>query len=797
MLTAVISVFAADTIWSGTGTRSNPYLITNVADLKALAQQVNNGTSYRSTFFRQTADIDLSAVRGVVGWVPIGTYGRKGFDGSYDGGNHTISGLYINNSLDGQALFGFVDDSGVVSNVILTNCDISANNHVAAVAGYLAGTVSGCAVRDGKISVAGTFCNGGGIAGSLHEGTISSCMVSGCTIESNYSQTGGIVGAVLNGTVNDCSVDGTSITGGSHMGAIIGASEGGAPTLRNNHYTKSVKGIQGGVDGKDVGANGAVLGDVVTNIIAAPAVAATSAAVTATTTPTVPATPTTTPQATTVTTAVTASATTVTTDKTPSVAAAPAATAAAASVSKAVALPKTGEGYIVKTSGVTKEEKSTAVAPSAGGSAQQQEATDFMGKNFRYISMCDWTPGMRFMVMPEKYDMLVNTFCDATTNAEVSSSSLRHKIMVFKGHEDTPEGRVHVNFTCEETGKNYYYELPSGTFENYCFGKMGVPTLAYLGDVDKARELLIEKTLLTRTQFYRVDTEYDGDGFKEVVVDKNRPVTVKAVGVGTRSYPVKIIVEDENGVQFYQNVAMSKTNSGMRDDEFSVDNEKFLFEGSFEYPEGDMIVSDNVRDYLNSTVHTKYATAMSSKGSGKVRDVKVPKFTGFIIDDIQPIKNTRYFTLTLRESETRRLYYKDVVFKMENVGGSGTDSIAKEDYFGYVFAMGEGVARNTSLETRTAIREGRVIPNMTQEEVEMAMGEAQKKERRNGVEYWLYDRTNSILVVEFNEDNIVKQAKARALNENESKNKKKAAKRKNGRSKQTIAGGNMTTGTPL
>jgi hypothetical protein len=62
--------------------------------------------------------------------------------------------------------------------------------------------------------------------------------------------------------------------------------------------------------------------------------------------------------------------------------------------------------------------------------------------------------------------------------------------------------------------------------------------------------------LLTRTEFFREDTEYDGDGFKEVRYPKNKAVTVKAIGVGTRSFPVKIIVEDENGNQFYQNVAM-------------------------------------------------------------------------------------------------------------------------------------------------------------------------------------------------------------------------------------------------
>ena len=79
------------------------------------------------------------------------------------------------------------------------------------------------------------------------------------------------------------------------------------------------------------------------------------------------------------------------------------------------------------------------------------------------------------------------------------------------------------------------------------------------------------------------------------------------------------------------------------------------------------------------------------------------------------------------------------------------------------------------------------------EEVEMAMGEAQQKERKNGIDYWMYQRTNSILVVEFNEDGTVKQAKARA----DEDAPKKTTKRKNGRASKTIAGGNMTTGTPL
>lgn len=448
--------------------------------------------------------------------------------------------------------------------------------------------------------------------------------------------------------------------------------------------------------------------------------------------------------------------------------------------------------YIVKTKGV----KKTVVKPdklSAAAQEEEPEATDFMGKNFRFYSMCDWKVGMRFMVIPEKYDLLVNTFRDANTNKEVSSGKLRHHIMVYKGHEDMPNGRVHVNFTCEDNNHDYYYELPNGTFDDYCYGKMGVPTLAYLGDVDKARELLLGKQLLTRTQLFRVDTEYDGDGYREVTVDKNKVVEVKAIGVGTRSFPVKIIVEDENGEQYYQNVAMSKTNCGMRDDEFIVDNEKFLFQGSFEFSDANMAVSQDVKDYLNKTIHTKVATSMSSKGSGKVRDIKVPRFTGFVIDEIVPVKNTRYYTLTLRETESRRIYYKDITFTAEDEqGGYDEDS---EDYFGYVFGMGEGEARYTSKETRAAIREGRVIRGMTKDEVLLAMGEPVSKiTDSDGNDMWLYARSNGVVLdVKFDVKGLVKQAKARVGDASKAKSSSSSKKKNVG----GIPGGTMKTGTPL
>ena len=436
--------------------------------------------------------------------------------------------------------------------------------------------------------------------------------------------------------------------------------------------------------------------------------------------------------------------------------------------------------YIVKTKGVKKE-----VVETSQEGTDEAEPTDFMSKNFRYYSMCDWKEGMRFMVIPEKYDLLVNTFYDAATNKEVSNGSLRHCIMTYQGHNMLPNGRVHINFTCEDNGKSYYYLQPYGTFEDYCYTKLGVPTLAYLGDVDKARELLMNQPLLTRTQYFRVDTEYDGDGYRDVVVDKNMLVTVKAIGVGTRSFPVKIIVEDENGNQFYQNVAMSKTNCGIREEGFSYDMDQYSFAGSFEFLGANMTVSSNIREYLNKTVHTKYSTSMSSKGSGKVRDVKVPRFTGFIIDEITPVRNSKYYTLTMRETDSRRVYYKDIVFNEDDIAGGASGQ--RDDFFGYLFGMGEGEARNTSKESRAAIREGRVIAGMTKEEVEMAMGEAFKKTYDSeGGEMWLYARSNDVILdVWFDEKGYVTQAKARRAEDEPAKNmnkNKRSAKSRAGKS---------------
>ena len=402
--------------------------------------------------------------------------------------------------------------------------------------------------------------------------------------------------------------------------------------------------------------------------------------------------------------------------------------------------------YIVKTRGA----KHKAELQLAEAEEQKEEtAADFIGQNFKFYSLCDWQDGMKFMVVPNEFDMVMKIFTDAETDKGVSSMKLRHKIMIYKGHETDIDGRDHINFLCQDDNRMYYYEIPSGSFDDYCFGKLGVPTLAYLGDVDIAREKLIGKDVYTKTREYRIDTEVDGDGYKDVLVDKDMQVTVKAVGVGTRNFPVKIIVEDKEGNEFYQNVAISKTNSGMRDDEFVMDKAKNLFANSFELVEDVMnINSYNYRQFLGKVIHTKFPAKMLNEFSRKIQ--AIPRLTEYQIEAVTPHKNDDKFTLKLKNTTVGSYFYIDMLLD-EHLAEDQTE------YFGYLFALGPGKKVETSEGSRAMIRAGHVGIGFSEDETMMAAGEPDKVVLGDNGRYtWVFQRSNNkVLYVDFDGSGVV------------------------------------------
>jgi len=81
-------------VFSGTGlSDSTAYEIRTPAQLARLAELVNRGDTIARSYFKLTADIDLSAYgsrfNNGKGWIPIGNFSNQ-FSGHFNGNNHTV-----------------------------------------------------------------------------------------------------------------------------------------------------------------------------------------------------------------------------------------------------------------------------------------------------------------------------------------------------------------------------------------------------------------------------------------------------------------------------------------------------------------------------------------------------------------------------------------------------------------------------------------------------------------------------------------------------------------------------------
>ena len=195
---------------TGTGTAADPYLVSTAADFKAMAKNCNAEHKGTGEYFKMTNDIDFGGTADSPAQLPaIGKDGNAqitkiayGFDGTFDGDGHTISGIYHTengNNAEGKynALFGCIDKNGVVKNIIF-----SENNHIT---GY----------------------NYVGSIASLNMGTIENCTNNADITASNFAA-GGICGFMVNGngTVRDCHNHG-NIKAMTYASGICGGSQSG------------------------------------------------------------------------------------------------------------------------------------------------------------------------------------------------------------------------------------------------------------------------------------------------------------------------------------------------------------------------------------------------------------------------------------------------------------------------------------------------------------------------------------------------------------------------------------------
>lgn len=316
----------------------------------------------------------------------------------------------------------------------------------------------------------------------------------------------------------------------------------------------------------------------------------------------------------------------------------------------------------------------------------------FLFTNFPYRSLCDWQEGMRFMVIPEEKDAFLRTLTDSITGREIGTNDLKHKILTYRGHEYTSRGYEHLNFYCEETKRPYYMELRNISFSSYCnkIDNGGVRALAYLGDVDKARELLIGKDLFTRGNIFFQDDSSPSSPAKEVPLAEDSQVKVEAVGVGTRDFPVKIVFRAPDGNLYFQLVAMSHINCTLLPDNFYREHAKHKFVNSFAFESKTGKKSATMSAKLVGKKVNARQTVTLKNADGA--DQRFKGGTIFLVTDIKSISNSDYYTLHLATGGMN--YTIRVTFQNKNVAGNIDGN--QENYFYELFSEGTQFRANNS-----------------------------------------------------------------------------------------------------
>ncbi|HLR45740.1 MAG TPA: ZmpA/ZmpB/ZmpC family metallo-endopeptidase-related protein, partial [Deinococcales bacterium] len=205
---------------SGSLTDSDdPCVIATAAQLQGISAEPEGHYVLESDLdAAETADWNDGA-----GFEPI-----QNFRGTFDGHDHTISGLHISRpDLRFTGLFGFMNGDAQIRNLHLTDADIHGGTHVGIAVGQIRGSVDNVHVA-GTVSAEEGFA--GGLAGSLTGGSLrGSSARAAVTGEENV---GGLVGKTDPATVVSDSWSNSEVTGSTRVGGLTG-SHGGSELSRS------------------------------------------------------------------------------------------------------------------------------------------------------------------------------------------------------------------------------------------------------------------------------------------------------------------------------------------------------------------------------------------------------------------------------------------------------------------------------------------------------------------------------------------------------------------------------------
>lgn len=198
-------------------TEGSTYYIGSETDLLALANLVNTGKTGKGSSFLLTCDVDLSSICGasIGNWTPIGSSAESCFEGTFDGGNYSVTGLYISTDVGTGGLFGYTNEAEFKNIVLYGNIE-TANTKSAAAFVYNATntTIRNCT---NYVNVSGRWASGI-VVNCSGTCTITNCTNNGtitCTSTSTGQAAGILCSTSAKGdilTVTNCENNG-KITG--------------------------------------------------------------------------------------------------------------------------------------------------------------------------------------------------------------------------------------------------------------------------------------------------------------------------------------------------------------------------------------------------------------------------------------------------------------------------------------------------------------------------------------------------------------------------------------------------------
>lgn len=184
------------------------YTIKDAADLYAIAME-STSNQFANSIVRLEADITVndgdSDIWGTEApkyqWSPIGTANKR-FSGIFDGGLHTISGLYVNETTGNVGLFGRTN--GTIRNLRLTNSHFETTGEwCGSIAGRANNAILSRVYSDADV-VSAYNSVGGFIGMGSDRVDIDECWFAGTVTNASVSNrnTGGFVGIQYSGTLD-------------------------------------------------------------------------------------------------------------------------------------------------------------------------------------------------------------------------------------------------------------------------------------------------------------------------------------------------------------------------------------------------------------------------------------------------------------------------------------------------------------------------------------------------------------------------------------------------------------------